>query len=115
MLVAKMLVAKTRNTNRRSTRRAGRPRRRIYMGRTVTRRAAATIFLRRTTQQVAARSRLADWLGAVAMLGGVVGWGMLWAPLGTGSRPGQRGRSAGPVSARSDPPARAPPFAAPRF
>jgi len=83
MLVAKMLVAKTRNRNRRSTRRAGRPRRRIYLGRTVTRRAVATIFLRRTTQQVAARSRLADWLGAVAMLGGMVGWGMILTLLGS--------------------------------
>ncbi len=83
MLVAKMLVAKTRNRNRRSTRRAGRPRRRIYLGRTVTRRAVATIFLRRTTQQVAARPRLADWLGAVAMLGGMVGWGMILTLLGS--------------------------------
>ncbi len=83
MLVAKMLVAKTRNRNRRSTRRAGRPRRRIYLGRTVTRRAVATIFLRRTTQQVAARPRLADWLGAVAMLGGMVGWGMFLTLLGS--------------------------------
>ena len=81
--MAKMLVAKTRNRNRRSTRRAGRPRRRIYLGRTVTRRAVATIFLRRTTQQVAARPRLADWLGAVAMLGGMVGWGMFLTLLGS--------------------------------
>ncbi len=83
MLVAKMLVTKTRRTHRRSTRRAARPRRRIYIGRTVTRAAAASNFLRRTTQQVAARSRLADWLGAVAMLGGMVGWGMILTLLGS--------------------------------
>ncbi|HEV8533638.1 MAG TPA: hypothetical protein VGT00_19610 [Methylomirabilota bacterium] len=82
MLAAKMLVAKTRRRNRRSTRRAARPRPRIYVGRTGTRRAAATIFLRDATQQGAARSRLADWLGAVAMLGGMVGWGMVLTLLG---------------------------------
>jgi hypothetical protein len=78
-----MLVAKTRRRNRRSIRRAARPRRRIYIGRTVTPRTAASIFLRRTTQQVAAGSWLGDWLGAVAMLGGMVGWGMILALLGS--------------------------------
>jgi hypothetical protein len=83
MLAAKMLVAKTRRRSRSSTRRGARPRPRIYVGRTVTRRAAATIFLRRRTQQVTARSRLADWLGAVAMLGGMVGWGLILTLLGS--------------------------------
>lgn len=83
MLVAPMLVAKTRRAHRRPTRRAARPRPRIYVGRMVTRRAAATIFLRQTTQQVAARSRLVDWLGAVAMLGGMVGWGMILTLVGS--------------------------------
>ena len=83
MLVAPMLVAKTRYTRRRSRPRVARRRRRIYVGRTVTRRAAATLFLRRTTQQVAARSRLSDWVGAVAMLGGMVAWGMILVLLGS--------------------------------
>ena len=84
MLVAPMLVAsQTRRTRRRSRPRVARRRRRIYIGRTVTRRAAATLFLRRTTQQVAARSRLSDWVGAVAMLGGMVAWGMILALLGS--------------------------------
>jgi len=82
MLVAPMLVAQTRRTRRRSRPRVARRRRRIYVGRTVTRRAAATLFLRRTTQQVAARSRLSDWMGAVAMLGGMVAWGMILVLLG---------------------------------
>src|SRR5438552_3878326 len=83
MLVAPMLVAQTRRTRRRSRPRVARRRRRIYVGRTVTRRAAATLFLRRTTQQVAARSRLSDWMGAVAMLGGMVAWGMILVLLGS--------------------------------
>jgi hypothetical protein len=82
MLVAPMLVAQTRRTRRRSRPRVAR-RRRIYVGRTVTRRAAATLFLRRTTQQVAARPRLSDWVGAVAMLGGMVAWGMILVLLGS--------------------------------
>jgi hypothetical protein len=81
MLVAPMLVAQTRRPRRRSRPRVGR--RRIYVGRTVTRRAAATLFLRRTTQQVAARPRLSDWVGAVAMLGGIVAWGMILVLLGS--------------------------------
>jgi hypothetical protein len=81
MLVAPMLVAQTRRTRRRSRPRVAR--RRIYVGRTVTRRAAATLFLRRTTQQVAARSRLSDWVGAVAMLGGMAAWGMILVLLGS--------------------------------
>jgi hypothetical protein len=78
-----MLVAKTRRTRRQLRPRVGRPRRRIYVGRTVTRAAAATLFLRRTTQQVAGHSRLADWVGAAAMLGGMVGWGMILVLLGS--------------------------------
>jgi hypothetical protein len=81
MLVAPMLVAKTRRTRRRPRPRVPRSHRRIYVGRTVTRGAAATLFLRRTTQQVAGRSRLTDWMGALAMLGGMVGWGMILALL----------------------------------
>jgi hypothetical protein len=83
MLGANMLGTKTRRRNRQATRRTAKPRPRIYVGRGVRRRAAATIFLRDTTQQVAARSRLGDWLGAVAMLGGMVGWGMILTLLGS--------------------------------
>jgi len=83
MRVAPMLVAKTRRTRRRSRPHVARPRRRIYVGRTVTRGGAATLFLRRTTQQVAGCSRLTDWVGAAAMLGGMVGWGMILALLGS--------------------------------
>ncbi len=83
MLVAPTLVAQTRRPRRRSRPRVARRRRRIYVGRTVTRRAAATLFLRRTTQQVAARPRLSDWVGAVAMLGGMVAWGMILVLLGS--------------------------------
>ena len=83
MLVAPMLASQTRRIRRRSHPRVPRQRRRVYAGRAVTRRAAAALFLRRTTQQVAARSRFSDWAGAAAMLGGMIAWGMMLALLGS--------------------------------
>jgi hypothetical protein len=74
----------TRKTVRHARRRAlsVRPRRRVYVGSAVTRRASSRVFLARTTQQVAAGSWLGDWLGAAVTLVGIVGWGMLLMLLG---------------------------------
>ncbi len=78
-----MLVAHGGRTHRQvSPRRAGQPRR-VYVGRAVTRRASTAFFLRRTTQHVTVHPRLADWLGALAMLCGIVSWGALLALLGS--------------------------------
>ena len=43
-----------------------RARRRIYVGTTVTRRSSSPIFLSPRTQQMASRTRLADWVGGAA-------------------------------------------------
>ena len=59
-----------------------RPRRRVYAGAAVTRRAASRVFLARTTQQVASGTRLGDWLGAAGMLAAIAGWGTFLALLG---------------------------------
>jgi len=77
-----MLAA--RKTVRHARRRASsaRPRRRVYVGSAVTRRASSRVFLARTTQQVTSRTRLADWLGAAVTLVGVAGWTALLILLG---------------------------------
>jgi len=69
----------TRKTVRHARRRAlsVRPRRRVYVGSAVTRRASSRVFLARTTQQVTSRTRLGDWLGAAVTLAGVAGWAAL--------------------------------------
>lgn len=40
------------------------------------------VFLRRSTRHLKRRSRAADWLGAAAMLAGVVSWAVLLSLLG---------------------------------
>ena len=60
-----------------------RARQRVYVGRMVTRRSSSCIFLSRTTQQMASRTRLADWIGGALMLCGIVGWGALVVLLGS--------------------------------
>jgi hypothetical protein len=74
----------TRKTQRPARRRAlpVRPRRRVYVGSAVTRRASSRVFLARTTQQVTSRTRLGDWLGAAVTLAGVAGWVALLTLLG---------------------------------
>jgi len=62
---------------------SARPRRRVYAGGAVTRRAESRVFLIRTTQQVASGTRLGDWLGAAVMLAAVAGWGTLLMLLGS--------------------------------
>ena len=69
------------HSRRRST--SARPRRRVYAGAAVTRRAASRVFLARTTQQVASGTRLGDWLGAAVMLAAMAGWGTLLMLLGS--------------------------------
>jgi hypothetical protein len=77
-----MLV--TRRTVRHARRRAMsvRPRRRVYVGSAVTRRASCRFFLTRTTQQVTSRKLLGDSLGAAVTLAGVAGWAALLMLLG---------------------------------
>ena len=60
-----------------------RPRRRVYTGGAVTRRAGSRVFLTRRTQQVASGTRLGDWLGAALMLAAIAGWGTLVMLLGS--------------------------------
>jgi hypothetical protein len=74
----------TRRTVGHARRRASsvRPRRRVYVGSAVTRRASSGVFLARTTQQVTSRTRLCDWLGAAVTLAGVAGWAALLMLLG---------------------------------
>jgi len=59
-----------------------RPRRRVYVGSAVTRRASSRVFLTRTTQQVTSRTRLGDCLGAAVTLAGIAGWAALLVLLG---------------------------------
>ena len=74
----------TRKTVRHARRRAlsVRPRRRVYVGSAVTRRASSRVFLARTTQQVTSRKLLGDCLGAAVTLAGVAGWAALLLLLG---------------------------------
>jgi len=58
------------------------PRRRVYVGSAVTRRAWSRFFLARTTQQVTSRKLLEDCLGAAVTLAGVAGWAALLLLLG---------------------------------
>ncbi len=58
-------------------------RRRVYVGSMVTRRSASRVFLSLTTQQMASRTRMADWIGGALMACGIVGWGALVVLLGT--------------------------------
>ena len=60
-----------------------RVRRRVYVGSMVTRRSSSRVFLSRTTQQMASRRRLADWIGGALMACGIVGWGALVVLLGS--------------------------------
>ena len=59
-----------------------RRRRRVYVGGAVIRRATSAVFLSRSTQHVAARTALGDWLGAAFTLIGIAGWGTLLMLLG---------------------------------
>jgi hypothetical protein len=59
-----------------------RPRRRVYVGNAVTRRASSRVFLTRTTQQVTSRKLLGDCLGAAVTLAGVASWAALLMLLG---------------------------------
>ena len=59
-----------------------RPRRTVYVGGAVTRRASSRVFLSRTTQQVTSRKLLVDCLGAAVTLAGIVGWVALLMLLG---------------------------------
>ena len=74
----------TRRTGRHSERRAmlARPRRRVYVGSAVTRRASSRVFLIRSTQHVTARTLVGEWLGAAVTLVGIAGWAMLVMLLG---------------------------------
>ena len=69
----------TRRTAGHSRRRAmsARPRRKVYAGGAVTRRAWSRVFLSRRAQQVASRTRLGEWLGAAVTLAAIAGWGTL--------------------------------------
>jgi len=62
---------------------SGRPRRRVYTGGAVTRRAESRVFFKLGTQQVASGTRLGDWLGVVLMLAAIAAWGMLLMLLDT--------------------------------
>lgn len=72
--------AMRRSRNRRVT---GRGRRRVYAGSAVTRRASSRVFFVHTTQHMASRTLLGDWLGAAFMVCGAVGWGALFVLLGS--------------------------------
>jgi len=60
-----------------------RARRRVYVGSMVTRRSSSRVFLSRTTQQMASRTSVADWIGGALMACGIVGWGALVVLLGS--------------------------------
>lgn len=61
----------------RARRTPGHARRRVYIGSAVTRGESSRVFFARTTQQMAARTVLADWLGGAFMVCGFIGWGAL--------------------------------------
>ncbi len=79
MLAAKRTV---RYARRRAVSVRVRPRRRVYVGSAVTRRASSRVFLTPTTQQVMSRKLLGDCLGAAVTLAGVAGWAALLMLLG---------------------------------
>ena len=72
-----MRTAQRASRQSRPRRTAGHARRRVYVGGAVTRRESSRVFFARTTQQMAARTSLADWLGGAFMVCGFVGWGAL--------------------------------------
>lgn len=72
-----MRTAQRMSRQSRARRTSRHARRRVYVGSAVTRRESSRVFLTRTTQQMAARTALADWLGAAFMVCGFVGWGAL--------------------------------------
>ena len=77
-----MLAAKRTVRHARQRAMSVRPRRRLYVGSAVTRRASSSVFLSRTTQQVTSRKLLGDCLGAAVTLAGVAGWAALLLLLG---------------------------------
>jgi hypothetical protein len=77
-----MLVTKRTVRYARQRAMSVRPRRRVYVGSAVTRRASSRFFLARTTQQVTSRTRFGDYLGAAVTLAGIAGWTALLAVLG---------------------------------
>lgn len=78
-----MLTAGRRARRSRPHRVTTRRRRRAYVGSEVTPRESARVFLSRTTQQMASRTALADWIGGVFLACGIVGWGALIVFLGS--------------------------------
>ena len=78
-----MLTARRISMRRRPHRMRTRRRRRVYAGSAVTRRESSRVFLSRTTQQMASRTQLADWIGGALLVCSIVGWGALLAFLGS--------------------------------
>lgn len=78
-----MRTAQRTSRHSRPRRASEHPRRRVYVGSAVTRRESSRVFLARTTQQMASRGRLADWIGGAFMVAGFVGWGALIVILGS--------------------------------
>jgi len=56
---------------------------RVYVGNAVTRRESSRVFFAQTTQHMASRGLLADWIGGAFMVCGIVGWGALLVFLGS--------------------------------
>lgn len=77
-----MLVTKRAVRHARRREKSMRPRRRVYVGSAVTRRASSRVFLARTTQHVTSRRLVIDCLAAAATLAGVAGWAALLMLLG---------------------------------
>ncbi len=72
-----MRTAQRMSRQSRPRRTPGHARRRVYVGSAVTGRESSRVFFAQTTQQMAARTVLADWLGGAFMLCGFIGWGAL--------------------------------------
>ena len=78
------MMTATRGAGRsRPHRMTPRRRRRIYVGSAVTCRESSCVFLARTTQQMASRTVLGDWIGGVLLACGIAGWGALIVFLGS--------------------------------
>jgi len=65
------------------SRRGARPARRLYAGAQRRGRIRASFFSPRIPQHVNTSSRLEPWLGGVAMLAGLVSWGLVLGLLGS--------------------------------
>ena len=78
-----MLTAARRARRLRPHRLTPRRRRRVYVGSVVTRRESSRVFLARTTQQMASRRVLGDWIGGALLVCGIAGWGALIVFLGS--------------------------------